>query len=77
MTFWASLVSMQAGKQDPDSPDEKTYFSFHGHWKISQSVDGQVLIKNLSALNLYIDDNLLEIAQEKKLFGGDKYSAPI
>ncbi len=71
MTSWAKLISMQTDQQDLNLSIDKKEYLFDDRWKISQSSDCKIRIKNISTAGLYIEDSLLELNQEKELFGGE------
>ena len=72
--IWAKLVAIQPGNENIAMSTDRTECPFADKFIIYQNQDGQTLIQNLSAPCLCVDDSLLEINQEKQLFGGEKLS---
>ncbi len=73
-TIWAKLIALTPSNQDISLTFDQNKDLFDNKLTICQNEDGHAFIKNLSASCLALDNNILEIDQEKRLFGGERLS---
>ena len=72
--IWAKLVAIQPENQNIALSNGRAEDQSDAKFTIDHDQYGQAFIQNISTSSLYVDDNLLEIGQEKQLFGGEKLS---